>query len=524
VEGGSGVADLSDRRVLIVDDARANVDLLVSALRGEYRLSVALSGEAALRLVEKTPPDLILLDVVMPGLDGFEVCRRLRENRATRDIPVMFLTSLDEVASKTQAFEMGGTDYVTKPFEMLEVKARVRSLLKAKAYNDAFREMVAGELRIAREIQSSALPRDFETLAAGTGLEVHAVMAPAREVGGDLYELLRLPEGRLFAALGDVSGKGIPAAMFMMVATALLRVAAREGLEPPALLARLNEQLCVDNPTSMFVTLTCAAVDGAGGSVCYAIAGHTAPVLVTAGGEARLLAGDLGTITGVESGLVFPAATVTLAPGDALVLYSDGVTEAFDPAGRPFGEARLLAALAGAEPGSARELVERLLATVHAFAAGAEPSDDIAILAVRRAVTGPLQLTVRADRRAVVEATERLRAWCRTAAVPAAATHDLALALEEVGINVTVHALGERPEASFRVRLCRTAAEAVLEVRDAGPAFNPLDVPPPPTADSHADQPLGGLGIHLVRGVMTRTAWARDGQENVITLTRALDG
>jgi sigma-B regulation protein RsbU (phosphoserine phosphatase) len=435
----------------------------------------------------------------------------------------MFLTSRDEVASKTRAFEAGGTDYVTKPFEMLEVKARVRSLLKAKAYNDAFREMVASELRIAREIQSSALPHDFAALAAGTGLEVHGVMEPAREVGGDLFDVLRLPGGRLFAVLGDVSGKGIPAAMFMMVTTALLRVAVREGLEAADLLVRLNEQLAADNPTSMFVTLTCAAVDGAAGTVRYATAGHTVPVLLTAGGEARLLAGDQGTIAGVQPGLVFPSATVSLGPGDTFLLYSDGVTESFNPTGRAFGEAGLLEALGGQPAASARQVVQRLLDAVRAFAAGAEPSDDVAILAVRRIGSLPLEMVVPADPRAVVEATDRLRAWCRAAEIPEAAGHDLALALEEAGTNVARHGLGERPQASFRVRLWREGGQALLEIRDSGPAFNPLDAPPPVMADDHADQPLGGLGIHLVRGLMTRVGWVRDGDENVLTLARALD-
>ena len=124
--------ELSDCRVLIVDDVKANVDVLVAALRDEHKLSVALDGEAALRSVEKNSPDLVLLDIVMPGIDGYEVCRRLRAASATRETPVMFLSSLEEVHSKTRGFEVGGNDYLTKPFEVLEVKARVRSLLKAR--------------------------------------------------------------------------------------------------------------------------------------------------------------------------------------------------------------------------------------------------------------------------------------------------------------------------------------------------------------------------------------------------------
>src|SRR6266496_3526328 len=129
--------DLADSRVLIVDDTRANVDVLVGALQDRYRLSVALNGEGALRIVQNNRPDLILLDIMMPGMDGYEVCRRLKTNPATRDIPVMFLTALDQVQNKTSAFEAGGADYVTKPFEILEVQARVESLLRAKAFTDA---------------------------------------------------------------------------------------------------------------------------------------------------------------------------------------------------------------------------------------------------------------------------------------------------------------------------------------------------------------------------------------------------
>ena len=411
------------------------------------------------------------------------------------------------------------------------VSGQVSALLRnarlfgqAKAYNEAFRELVASELRIARRIQSSALPQNFGSLAGGTGLEVHAVMEPAREVGGDLYDVRRLPGDRLFVVLGDVSGKGIPAAMFMMVTTALLRVAVRDGLEPPELLARLNDQLCADNPTSMFVTLACATVDGTVGEARYALAGQTTPVLLTAAGEPRLLGGDLGTIAGVEPGLAFPSATVHLDPGDTLLFYSDGVTESFAPDGRAFGEEGLLAALAGLAGASARVVVDRLREAVRTFTANAEPSDDVAILAVRRLGVPPLVLEVAADPRAVVEATDRLRAWCRAEGIPATAAHDLALALEETGTNVAIHGLAGSPGAVFRVRLWREGDEAVLEVRDPGPPFNPLEAPPPVIASRPADQPVGGLGIHLVRSVMTRAAWVHDGAENVLTLARALDG
>ena len=206
-EGALGVApcpsikELSECRVLIVDDAKANVDMLVEALRGDYKLSVALDGEAALRAIERNAPDLLLLDIVMPGLDGYEVCRRLRADPATQEIPIMFLSSLDDVQDKARGFELGANDYLTKPFEILEVKARVRSLLKAKAYADAIRAAQERDLDIAREIQMGLLPSDLASLGRGMGLDIHATIEPARHVG-------RRPLRGLARVRGSAGGRG----------------------------------------------------------------------------------------------------------------------------------------------------------------------------------------------------------------------------------------------------------------------------------------------------------------------------
>ncbi|HXJ71612.1 MAG TPA: response regulator, partial [Candidatus Dormibacteraeota bacterium] len=175
---------LSDCRVLLVDDAKVNLDILVEGLKSEHKLSLALNGETALQIAARTPPDLVLLDIMMPGLDGYEVCRRLRQMPETAEVPIMFLSSLEEVQNKARGFEAGANDYLTKPFEMLEVKARVRSLLKAKAYSDAVKEQMASELRVAREIQMGMLPHDFAAVEAAYGVSFGAVLEPAREVGG----------------------------------------------------------------------------------------------------------------------------------------------------------------------------------------------------------------------------------------------------------------------------------------------------------------------------------------------------
>jgi len=375
------VKELSECRVLIVDDVKANVDMLVEALRGDYKLSVALGGEAALRAVEKSPPDLLLLDIVMPELDGYEVCRRLRADPATRDLPVMFLSSLEDVKDKAKGFELGANDYLTKPFEILEVKARVNSLLKAKAYADAVKAAQERDMTIAREIQLGLLPSDFGARSAGTAWDVHAVIEPARHVGGDLFEVLRLSEDRMVLAVGDVCGKGITAALFMAVAVTLLRTLARQCETPDEILRRLNDELAAQNPRGMFVTMAC--LDVRGSKVTCANAGHDTSLLVGSG-SLRSVFPSTGTVLGMFPDQPYSSESVELAPRDTLVLSTDGVSEAANPDGALFGDERLHACFANGAGATAADSVERLMGSVRAFAAGAPQSDDITILALRR--------------------------------------------------------------------------------------------------------------------------------------------
>lgn len=377
--------ELSECRILIVDDVKANVDILVEALRGHYKLSIALDGENALRNIEKNPPDLVLLDIVMPGIDGYEVCRRLRASEQTRELPIMFLSALEDVKDKARGFELGANDYLTKPFEILEVQARVRSLLKAKAYADAVREAMERDLSIARDIQMGILPSDLSSCTKGTGLDIHAVMEPARQVGGDLYEVLRVGDDRVVVVIGDVSGKGIPAAMFMAITVTLARTMARQYERPEDILSRLNSELAVQNPQGMFVTIACLVFDLRSGKVTCANAGHNSLVLIKPQQPPQFVFSATGTIAGVFPAFEITSESMTLAPDDMLVLYTDGVTEAFNPQREIFGDERLLKCLGGKPKQNAAQTVTGLLDAVRSYSAGSPQSDDITLIAVRYA-------------------------------------------------------------------------------------------------------------------------------------------
>ena len=374
---------LSECRVLLVDDAKTNLDILVEGLKSDHKLSLAMNGQMALEAARRTPPDLVLLDIVMPEMDGYEVCRRLRAMPETAEVPIMFLSSLEEVQNKTRGFEAGANDYLTKPFEMLEVKARVRSLLKAKAYGDAVKEQMASELRVAREIQMGMLPHAFASFEHAYGIEFSAVIEPAREVGGDLYGLCAAGPERLVLFLGDVSGKGIPASMFMVRAISLAQLLARDLTEPERILARLNDELAADNPSGMFVTFLCGVYEPKSGRFTFANGGHCRPVLLSSGLPPRWAVQNLGTALGFEPGLQFERTVLELGLGDMLLFYTDGVSEAFNPKEECYGNERLLADSGSFSGQNAATATAGLLQKVRAFAATAPQSDDIAILALR---------------------------------------------------------------------------------------------------------------------------------------------
>ena len=294
--------------VLIVDDTPENLTIMNGLLKDAHRTKVANNGERALKLAAAEPkPDLVLLDIMMPGMDGYEVCRRLKADAATRDIPVIFLTAKTQIEDEQQGFDVGCVDYITKPISPPIVLARVRTHLALKAAADFLRDnneylaaevarrvqeletatrakqKLESELEIARAIQMDMLPsggsRNPELY------DLAAQLLPARAVGGDLYDYFHL-EGKLYFLVGDVSGKGVPAALFMARAKTLFATVARHEPDLGRALAEVNRGLCADNEAAMFATLFAATVELDTGELRCAVGGHEGPVLIPASGEA----------------------------------------------------------------------------------------------------------------------------------------------------------------------------------------------------------------------------------------------
>ena len=513
---------LSDCRLLLVDDAPANLDILVAGLKSEYKLSVARDGESALASASRSPPDLVLLDIVMPGLDGYEVCRRLRANAATADVPIVFLSSLEDLRHKAWGFEVGANDYLTKPFDLQEVRMRVRALLKARCYTEAVREQLQADLQVAHDIQMGMIPRDFAALQSRFGVELSGVLEPAREVGGDLYSAFVGSAGRLVVLVGDVSGKGIPASLFMVRASSLARLLARYDTEPERILARLNDELSADNPSGMFVTMLCARYDPATRVVTIANAGHCRPVILREGRAPTWAMEAKGTALGFEPELEFPRVELTLRDGDTLVLYTDGVNEAFDPQEACYGNERLLADLGAFTGQPAQAVADGLLQRVRAFADGAPQSDDIAILVLRPvAAARSVRLRLHPTPEEVMRSVERLQAFGEEHGVDAKVLHGLAVALEECASNITRYA-GLEPAEFFEVELERNDEGVAIELRDAGTAFDPTSRQAPDYEPGEGLSPEGGWGIELARRFTDEISYRRAGGGNVLRLSKRL--
>ena len=233
------------------------------------------------------------------------------------------------------------------------------------------------ELDVARALQLAILPATFPPRS---GCDGAARMIPATTMGGDFYDFIELPGEEVGLVVADVSGKGVPAAFFMAVARTNLRGLAADHSTPGACLAQVNELLCAQNPMDLFVTVFYCMLDPVTGVLRYANGGHNPPYLRRANGSVEALNGVGGLVLGAMPGVEYPEHAVQLRPGDRLVLFTDGVTEAFNPANEPYGEARLQAEIRTHGVGSAATLIERICHSVTAFGEGAPQSDDITLI------------------------------------------------------------------------------------------------------------------------------------------------
>ena len=381
-------------RILIVDDEPFNVDYLEQELEeAEYATASAANGQEALEKVRSEAPDLILLDIMMPVMDGFQVLRRLKADETTRDIPVIVISASNNLESVVRGIQLGAEDYLPKPFEPVLLHARICSSLERKRLRDLEHLYLKGlerEMQIGREIQQGFLPT---ALPEVDGWEVAAYFQAAREVAGDFYDAFLLPDGSLACVIGDVCGKGVGAALFMTLFRSLIRATfTTDVLGGLALLTpteRLQHAVSFTNlyvaetheDTPTFATLFLGVFEPRGGKLTYVTAGHERPLWASENRGLTALR-TTGPVVGMIPEATFGVEQIVMNDGDLLFMFTDGVPEALNAEGACFGKDRLRAWLVrDLNPQAVLDRIERDLSR---FVGDADQFDDITMMAVRK--------------------------------------------------------------------------------------------------------------------------------------------
>jgi sigma-B regulation protein RsbU (phosphoserine phosphatase) len=384
-------------KIMVVDDEPDLESLIRQRFRrqiraGEYDFVFAANGlEALSRLLEFPDINIILSDINMPEMDGLTLLAKVNElkNPALKTVIVSAYGDMDNIRT---AMNRGAFDFVTKPVDFTDlettIKKTIRELEILRQAHHEHDQLVAiqQDLVVARNIQQSILPKVFPPFPERNDFDIFAGMTPAKEVGGDFYDFFLIDKERLGLVIGDVSGKGIPAAIFMAVSRTLLKATAMKGLPPNECLAYVNDLLCLESTASMFVTIFYGIFNTATGELEYSNGGHNPPYILRTDGKIQSLEIAGGIALGVIEEVAYDIERIELQPGDGIFLYTDGVTEAFNAEGVMYTNQRLEQLLTGQNSQPIKEIVQKVFQDVSNFSTGIEQSDDITILAMRRTV------------------------------------------------------------------------------------------------------------------------------------------
>lgn len=388
----------------------------------------------------------------------------------------------------------------------------------------AQKELIEGELKVARTIQMSLIPKTFPAFPEREEFDLFALLEPAREVGGDLYDFFLTLDDRLYFTVGDVSGKGVPASLFMAVTRTLLRARSMEYLHPDEILKSVNIELCRDNDSGMFVTQFLGVMNLNTGEIFYSNAGHNLPFIIRSSGQVEVLPRLPGMGMGVIEEADYQRGSCFLDYGDCLLVYTDGVTEAVNPNFELFGEARLFEVLNDNVGQNPRVICQQILKAVNEYAAGAEQADDITILGLTYTAQNPyFQINLDGELSELGKLARGLEQFSEAHNLPSKLVFQINLALDELVTNAITHASDGRGNHHIVIG-CRITGDIItVKMEDDGAYFNPLTRPEPDVDLDIDSRPVGGLGIHLVRKLMDTVEYRREGYLNILTMSKKID-
>ena len=383
-------------KILSVDD-EIDLELLLTQYfrrqirKGEYEFKFAHNGlEALTMLLKEKDFDIILSDINMPEMDGLTLLTKINEmqNPALKCIMV---SAYGDMGNIRQAMNNGAFDFATKPIDLDDLSVTIEKAIEQIRYIKTMQqehtqlESIKGDLAVAREIQQAILPRIFPPFPENAHqLDIAASMNAAKDVGGDFYDLFRIDDERIGFVIADVSGKGVPAAIFMAVSRTLIRATGIRGVSAAECMSYSNDLLAKESVNCMFVTVFYGIYNIKTGEVTYTNAGHNPPYLLKADGSIKSLGNSKNIAAGVMEDFPFTEEALQLEPGDTLLMYTDGVTEATDTEENEYGEGRLEGLLKQSSTLDCQQIIDKVKADVKTFAGEAEQSDDITLLALKR--------------------------------------------------------------------------------------------------------------------------------------------
>lgn len=382
-------------KLLSVDDEQ-DLEVLLSHYfrrkirKGEYEFFFAHNGVEALKLLVAHPDiDIILSDINMPEMDGLTLLSKINELRNPAQKCIM-VSAYGDMKNIRTAMNRGAFDFATKPIDMddlaltIEKAAEEIHFIKEREQEHHQLESIRTDLASAGDIQKAILPCVFPPFPEVTDLDIFASMRPAKEIGGDFYDFFRIDDTHIGFVMADVSGKGIPAALFMAVSCTLLRAIAKTTLSSRECVTELNNLLCKASADSMFVTVFYGILNQETGQIDYTNAGHNLPYVLHTDGSVDTLSKIPNLVVGGMEDFPYRSDVFTLQPGESLVLYTDGVTEAFNTENEAYGERRLESLLAAHTMDDAQRIVASILEDVHTFVGEAVQSDDLTLLVLHR--------------------------------------------------------------------------------------------------------------------------------------------
>ena len=384
------------------------------------------------------------------------------------------------------------------------------------------------ELNVGREIQMSMLPLIFPAFPARKELDVYAVLESAREVGGDFYDFFFLDDGRFCFVIGDVSGKGVPSALFMAVTKTLIKSRASDDSSTASIITHVNEELSRDNKAYMFVTVFMSILNTVTGEMQYTNAGHNPPYILRKDGSVEVLNQRHGPVVGAVKGLAYKEDTIRLLPGDMAYLYTDGVTEAKDHNNSLFTEKRLEKVLSSRRYASTEDLVKATVEETKKFEQGVEQADDITVMAVEyygmenKPETQHFEITIKNRLPEIEKVVQSFETFADKQGLEVKIRREMKMVFDEMLNNIISYAFQQNEEHEIEIRISLTTDCLTLVISDDGSPFNPFGLEAPDTDLPLEQRKIGGMGIHLVRKVMDDVLYQRKIEKNVITLTKSI--